>query len=155
MDPFSSLLLHVAFSRINEEASQRWHLEWARIIISIENEMSLSQRLQAKYWVDVEGSRFLQVQEVLDSAPNSFAPLSDAQAEPSQQSLLSELGQLRDEVSQLRTRLRLHSPPPLRTLSHEGEHLRALYEAPSPPHFPRERPITRSMTRRRHMQHIH
>mmetsp|Transcript_6305 Transcript_6305/g.19137 ORF Transcript_6305/g.19137 Transcript_6305/m.19137 type:complete len:700 (-) Transcript_6305:222-2321(-) len=137
------------FSRINEEANQRWHLEWARIIISIENEMSLSQRLQAKYWVDVEGRRYLQVQEVHEVSNTQDPPADNSRA------LLDELDRLRAELAELRENRRVQSPPTHQRAREAGQSaLQPFYEAPSPSQFPTERPITRSMTRRRHTQHL-
>jgi len=54
------------YAKIIEEADKQWHLEWARIIFSIENEMSPAERLDPKntYWTNVNGLRYLQVQEV-------------------------------------------------------------------------------------------
>jgi len=54
------------FQRISEDADKKWHLEWARIIFSIENEMSPHERLDPanQYWTTVNGNRYLQVQEV-------------------------------------------------------------------------------------------
>ena len=55
-------LLNVARS-ISQEADKRWHLEWARIIFSVENEMGEYERLhpENKYWTNIDGKRYLQV----------------------------------------------------------------------------------------------
>jgi hypothetical protein len=44
----------------------RRHLERARIVFAIENEMSTTDRNlpQNKYWTNVDGERYLQVEEV-------------------------------------------------------------------------------------------
>eukprot|EP01103_Thecamoeba_quadrilineata_P015282 TRINITY_DN477_c0_g1_i1.p1 TRINITY_DN477_c0_g1~~TRINITY_DN477_c0_g1_i1.p1 ORF type:complete len:642 (+),score=111.44 TRINITY_DN477_c0_g1_i1:45-1970(+) len=54
------------YAKIIEEADKQWHLEWARIIFSIENEMSPAERLEPRncYWTNVGGLRYIQVQEV-------------------------------------------------------------------------------------------
>src|SRR5689334_3407355 len=52
--------------QINESAEMQWHLERARIIFAIENEMTSGERssVENKYWTLVNGERFLQVLEV-------------------------------------------------------------------------------------------
>lgn len=59
------------YEKINAHAIDMWHLERARIIFAIENELSAEERLAPvnKYWTTVEGQRFLQVLEV---NPNHF-----------------------------------------------------------------------------------
>jgi len=54
------------YEKINEAAEMQWHLERARIVFAIENEMSSSEREDPanKYWTMVDGTRFLQVLEV-------------------------------------------------------------------------------------------
>eukprot|EP01103_Thecamoeba_quadrilineata_P016769 TRINITY_DN5708_c0_g1_i2.p1 TRINITY_DN5708_c0_g1~~TRINITY_DN5708_c0_g1_i2.p1 ORF type:complete len:501 (-),score=70.50 TRINITY_DN5708_c0_g1_i2:30-1532(-) len=54
------------YAKIIEDADKQWHLEWARIIFSIENEMSPAERLDPRncYWTNLNGLRYLQVQEV-------------------------------------------------------------------------------------------
>jgi hypothetical protein len=65
--PLSCLLaLTDTYEKINESAEMQWHLERARIIFAIENEMSSEERQNSanKYWTSIEGKRFLQVLEV-------------------------------------------------------------------------------------------
>ncbi|CAF3650671.1 unnamed protein product [Adineta steineri] len=54
------------YGNIIEGATQVWHLERARIVFAIENEMSNEERNlpQNKYWTNVDGERYLQVEEV-------------------------------------------------------------------------------------------
>lgn len=54
------------YEKINEAAEMQWHLERARIVFAIENEMSSEEREDPrnKYWTNVDGARFLQVLEV-------------------------------------------------------------------------------------------
>jgi len=56
------------YGNIIEHSTQLWHLERARIVFAIENEMSVEERhLDAnKYWATVSGKRYLQVQQVDD-----------------------------------------------------------------------------------------
>ncbi|CAF0946381.1 unnamed protein product, partial [Didymodactylos carnosus] len=56
------------YGNVIEGATQIWHLERARIVYAIENEMSTEARnLETnKYWTNVEGERYLQVEEVDD-----------------------------------------------------------------------------------------
>lgn len=61
------------YEKINESAEMQWHLERARIIFAIENEMTSEERsdVENKYWTSIDGKRFLQVLEV---NPNHFKP---------------------------------------------------------------------------------
>jgi ankyrin repeat protein len=54
------------YEKINESSTSQWHLERARIIFAIENEMTSEERnsTENKYWTSVKGERFLQVLEV-------------------------------------------------------------------------------------------
>jgi hypothetical protein len=54
------------YSRITEDAEKEWHLEWARIIYAIEDEMSYSERQQKtlEYATLIGGEKFLQVLEI-------------------------------------------------------------------------------------------
>ncbi|CAF3001819.1 unnamed protein product [Rotaria socialis] len=54
------------YGNIIEGATQVWHLERARIVFAIENEMESAERNLArnKYWTNVDGERYLQVEEV-------------------------------------------------------------------------------------------
>jgi len=54
------------YGRIIEDADKKWHLERARVVTSIENEMTASERDANlnKYWTVVDKQRYLQVQEV-------------------------------------------------------------------------------------------
>ncbi|UJR21723.1 hypothetical protein I4U23_024800 [Adineta vaga] len=58
------------YGNIIEGATQVWHLERARIVFAIENEMSNEDRNlpSNKYWTNVDGERYLQVEEVDDKA---------------------------------------------------------------------------------------
>jgi hypothetical protein len=51
----------------------QWHLERARIVFAIENEMSTEEREDPKnkYWTTIEGKRYLQV---LEANPDHFKP---------------------------------------------------------------------------------
>ncbi|CAF1171543.1 unnamed protein product [Rotaria sp. Silwood1] len=54
------------YGNIIEDATQVWHLERARIVFAIENEMDTEQRILPinKYWTNIDGERYLQVEEV-------------------------------------------------------------------------------------------
>ncbi|CAF3390913.1 unnamed protein product [Rotaria socialis] len=54
------------YGNIIEGATQIWHLEQARIVFAIENEMSADERMlnENKYWTTIDGKRYLQVEEV-------------------------------------------------------------------------------------------
>ncbi|CAF3087395.1 unnamed protein product [Rotaria sp. Silwood2] len=54
------------YGNIIEGATQVWHLERARIVFAIESEMDNEQRIlpRNKYWTNVDGERYLQVEEV-------------------------------------------------------------------------------------------
>ena len=51
------------YEKVNETAEKRWHLERARIIVSIENEMTAEKRLRVKrqYATVIKDKPFLQV----------------------------------------------------------------------------------------------
>ena len=51
------------YEKINESAEKSWHLERARIIYAIESEMSPEERLEYKYWTEIDGRRYMQVLE--------------------------------------------------------------------------------------------
>ncbi|CAF1556272.1 unnamed protein product [Rotaria magnacalcarata] len=53
------------YGNIIEGATQVWHLERARIVFAIENEMESAERNLPlnKYWTNVDGERYLQVEE--------------------------------------------------------------------------------------------
>lgn len=55
-----NLLISYSFVRLNR------HLERARIIFAIENEMSWEERKsdKNKYWTTIDGQRYLQVEEI-------------------------------------------------------------------------------------------
>ncbi|CAF1179198.1 unnamed protein product [Adineta steineri] len=54
------------YGNVIESATQIWHLERARIIFAIENEMSIDERMldKNKYWTNVDGQRYLQIEEI-------------------------------------------------------------------------------------------
>ncbi|CAF1042683.1 unnamed protein product [Rotaria sordida] len=54
------------YGNIIEDATQVWYLERARIVFAIENEMETEERIlpRNKYWTNVDGERYLQVEEV-------------------------------------------------------------------------------------------
>ncbi|CAF1660399.1 unnamed protein product [Rotaria magnacalcarata] len=54
------------YADVKKSAAKLWHLERARIALEIENGMSSSERKSDvnKYWVDIQGERYLQVEEV-------------------------------------------------------------------------------------------
>ncbi|UJR09267.1 hypothetical protein I4U23_013512 [Adineta vaga] len=54
------------YADVKKSAKKLWHLERARIALDVENNMSANERkLKAhKYWVDVQGERYLQVEQV-------------------------------------------------------------------------------------------
>ncbi|CAF1503535.1 unnamed protein product [Adineta ricciae] len=54
------------YGKVIESATQIWHLERARIVSAIENEMSNDERKleKNKYWTNVDGQRYLQVEEI-------------------------------------------------------------------------------------------
>ncbi|CAF3837681.1 unnamed protein product [Rotaria sp. Silwood1] len=56
------------YTDVKRSATQLWHLERARIVLDIESEISISKRQSSinKYWVDIRGERYLQVEQVDD-----------------------------------------------------------------------------------------
>ncbi|CAF4148788.1 unnamed protein product, partial [Rotaria magnacalcarata] len=58
------------YGNVIEGATQIWHLERARIVFAIENEMSGEERNldTNKYWTNIDGERYLQVEEVDDAS---------------------------------------------------------------------------------------
>ncbi|CAF1293695.1 unnamed protein product [Adineta ricciae] len=54
------------YGKVIESATQIWHLERARIVSAIENEMSIDERKleKNKYWTNVGDQRYLQVEEI-------------------------------------------------------------------------------------------
>lgn len=60
------------FDRINDEAEAQWLLQRAGIIFSIEQNMDTEELEQNKYWVTVNGDRFLQVEEKDESHFGTF-----------------------------------------------------------------------------------
>ncbi|CAF0801749.1 unnamed protein product [Adineta ricciae] len=68
------------YGNVIEGATQIWHLERARIVFAIESEMSTEERnLQAnKYWTNVDGERYLQVEEVDDECFRDAGDENDA-----------------------------------------------------------------------------
>ncbi|CAM4825805.1 unnamed protein product [Rotaria magnacalcarata] len=60
------------YTDVKKSATKLWHLERARIALEIENGMSSSERKSDvnKYWVDVKGERYLQVEQVADDRSN-------------------------------------------------------------------------------------
>ena len=62
------------YGNIIEGATQVWHLERARIVFAIEGEMSTEERnLEGnKYWTNIDGERYLQVEEIDEKAFNEF-----------------------------------------------------------------------------------
>ncbi|CAF4952987.1 unnamed protein product, partial [Rotaria sp. Silwood1] len=57
------------YTDVKKRAKKLWHLERARIALNIESRMSTSKRQLNinKYWVDVQGERYLQVEQVNDA----------------------------------------------------------------------------------------
>jgi hypothetical protein len=55
------------YSNVNEAAEQQWHLERARIVMSIERRMTPAQRRASKYWVQIGSGRFHQLVTVDDN----------------------------------------------------------------------------------------
>ncbi|CAF2968451.1 unnamed protein product [Rotaria sp. Silwood2] len=51
------------YGNVIEGATHIWHLERARIVFAIENEMSTDERMldENKYWTNVDGKRYLQI----------------------------------------------------------------------------------------------
>lgn len=103
------------YARISEDAEKQWRLQWARIIFSIENEMSLTEREDPanKYWTVIDKKRYLQVQEV-DSGhfTRQEEEMLQAQAEQEKNNknplhmenmeILKELRDLRELVMQVK-----------------------------------------------------
>ncbi|CAF4959888.1 unnamed protein product, partial [Rotaria sp. Silwood1] len=54
------------YADVKKSAKKLWHLERARIALDLENGISKSKRGLSfnKYWVDVQGERYLQVEQV-------------------------------------------------------------------------------------------
>jgi len=61
-------MMSSTYESVMREAEHRWQLERARIMDSIEGEMTLSQRLCSanKFWAEYNGSAYLQVMRVDD-----------------------------------------------------------------------------------------
>lgn len=59
------------YSEVNEKAEQQWHMERARIIRSIESELSPDDRFSERnrYWTVIRGKAFLQLEE---SDPDAY-----------------------------------------------------------------------------------
>ncbi|CAF3405371.1 unnamed protein product [Rotaria sp. Silwood2] len=57
------------YADVKKSAKKLWHLERARIALNIESRMSTSKRQLNinKYWIDVQGERYLQVEQVNDA----------------------------------------------------------------------------------------
>lgn len=57
------------YSKVSEAAQQQWLLERARIIITLEHERSAAERESeaGKYWVEIEGLRYMQIEDVSDT----------------------------------------------------------------------------------------
>lgn len=51
------------YSKVSEDAENQWHLERARVIMAIENEMTTEERKNPrnKYFVEIAGERYLQI----------------------------------------------------------------------------------------------
>ncbi|CAF3382314.1 unnamed protein product [Rotaria sp. Silwood2] len=64
------------YADVKKSAKRLWHLERARIALDLENGISMSKRHlnSNKYWVDVQGERYLQVEQVHD---DHFYPKND------------------------------------------------------------------------------
>lgn len=57
------------YERVRSESVKQWHLEWARIMFELESEMGLSEDssewpITRKYWTEIAGGKYLQVEEV-------------------------------------------------------------------------------------------
>jgi len=54
------------YTKISEDSDHQWHMEWARIIYSIEFEMGAADRelKDNKYWTVINGKRFLVVEDI-------------------------------------------------------------------------------------------
>eukprot|EP00759_Apiculatamorpha_spiralis_P029045 PhF_6_TR31436/c0_g1_i3/m.46112/K04975/TRPV6; transient receptor potential cation channel subfamily V member 6 len=55
-------MMSSTYASISDDADRVWHLEWARIIFSIENEVSEAGPM-SKYWIEINGKRYLQIIE--------------------------------------------------------------------------------------------
>eukprot|EP01126_Amoeba_proteus_P048002 TRINITY_DN5523_c0_g1_i1.p1 TRINITY_DN5523_c0_g1~~TRINITY_DN5523_c0_g1_i1.p1 ORF type:complete len:631 (-),score=144.40 TRINITY_DN5523_c0_g1_i1:133-2025(-) len=53
------------FNAIYDDADKEWQVQWAKIIFSIENEMTDEERCSqdSKYWCDIAGKRYIQVED--------------------------------------------------------------------------------------------
>ena len=62
------------YGRISDQAEHRWLLEKARMVLSIEESMSEEERLldSNTYWINVDGDRYLQVEEVDEKHYTAF-----------------------------------------------------------------------------------
>ncbi|CAF4221140.1 unnamed protein product, partial [Rotaria sordida] len=56
------------YKDVKRSARQLWHLERTRIVLDIESGISASKRQSSinKYWVDIQGERYLQVEQMDD-----------------------------------------------------------------------------------------
>jgi len=74
------------FNKISETADMQWELERARIVFSIEDEMSVDERLNSKYWIDRDRERFILVEE---ADIEHFRGMSDEDKQVLAQALLN------------------------------------------------------------------
>eukprot|EP00300_Choanocystis_sp_HF-7_P009494 c16463_g1_i2.p1 GENE.c16463_g1_i2~~c16463_g1_i2.p1 ORF type:complete len:552 (+),score=120.76 c16463_g1_i2:546-2201(+) len=61
-----------SFSQLAEKTEKLWRLEKARIIFSIEQQIGQKARESYKYWIEIDGKRYLQVEEVNPSHFGTF-----------------------------------------------------------------------------------
>jgi hypothetical protein len=58
-------MMGATFNSIFEESDSHWKVQWAKIIFSIENEMSDKERMGAScYWTTIENKRYFQFEEI-------------------------------------------------------------------------------------------
>eukprot|EP01126_Amoeba_proteus_P057560 TRINITY_DN7331_c0_g3_i7.p1 TRINITY_DN7331_c0_g3~~TRINITY_DN7331_c0_g3_i7.p1 ORF type:complete len:400 (+),score=69.62 TRINITY_DN7331_c0_g3_i7:494-1693(+) len=51
------------FNAIYDDADKEWQIQWAKIIFSIENELTDEERMANKYWCEIDGKRYLQIED--------------------------------------------------------------------------------------------
>jgi hypothetical protein len=102
------------YSKGIDEADRSWLLERARIIFSIEHEMSSEERQseENRYWVTINGLRYIQVEEIDEEwgrEDKDEEPLTQIHA--TVQNLLHRLNRLEQSISAHSTPSSLHPPP--------------------------------------------
>jgi hypothetical protein len=89
------------YSKGIDHADRSWLLERARIIFSIEHELSEEERLEEvnRYWITIGGKRFIQVEEIDENWGK------DEEERDQMQDIMQQLKDLSEKVESLENRL--------------------------------------------------